>query len=102
MKYPAEQRAAQAAYREAVAAFRLRVRIDAEGWPMTPGRLGQVEWFCDGIDCHSCRLPGRFALAIHSDRPRLFDRLLAIPGVVRHQRADRELRAVFRATPCPP
>jgi hypothetical protein len=62
---------------------RLRVVMDAEGFSVIPGRYGQVEWF-DGVD-----------LAVYSDRPRLFTRLWAIPGVRRHQTGDTEMRAVF-------
>jgi hypothetical protein len=63
--------------------YHLRVAVDAEGFPVIPGRYGQVEWF-DGVD-----------LAVYSDRPRLFARLRAIPGVRRHQTGDTEMRAVF-------
>ena len=40
-------------------------------------------------------LPGQFALAVYSDRPRMFAKLWAIPGVKRHQTGDSEMRAVF-------
>ena len=50
---------------------------------MIPGRYGQIEWF-DGTD-----------LAVYTDRPRLFARLWAIPGVRRHQTGDSEMRAAF-------
>jgi hypothetical protein len=63
--------------------YRLRVTIDAEGFPVIHGRYGQVERF-DGVD-----------LAVYSDRPRIFARLWAIPGVRRHQTGDTEMRAVF-------
>jgi hypothetical protein len=75
--------------------YRFRVRADAEGFPVVPGGYGQIEWHCDGVNCSSCALPGRFAIAVYSDRPRLFSKLLAIPGVRRHQTGDREMRAVF-------
>jgi hypothetical protein len=65
--------------------YRLRVRLDAEGFPLIPGRYGQIEWF-DGQD-----------LALYTNRPRLFARLWAIPGVRRHQTGDTEMRAVFPA-----
>jgi hypothetical protein len=42
-----------------------------------------VEWF-DGRD-----------LAVYCDRPRLFAKLWAIPGVRRHQTGDQEMRATF-------
>jgi len=74
---------------------RLRVQVDAEGFPFIPGRYGQIEWHCDGVDCWSCSLPGQVALAVYSARPRLFEKLWAIPGVKRHQTGDTEMRAVF-------
>jgi hypothetical protein len=64
---------------------RYRVEPDAEGFPTIPGRLGRIEW-------HD---PEGRELAVYTDRPRLFDRLLAIPGVRRHQTGDQELRALF-------
>jgi hypothetical protein len=63
--------------------YRLRVVIDCEGFPLIPGRYGQIEWF-DGND-----------LAVYTDRPRLFARLWAIPGVRHHQTGDTEMRAIF-------
>jgi hypothetical protein len=60
-----------------------------------PRRLGRIEWYCDGRDCHSCPLAGEPALAVYTDRPRLFPRLLALPGVHRWQTGDREMRAVL-------
>jgi hypothetical protein len=67
------------------------VTLDAEGVPLIPGRLGQIEGYCDGVDCHRCPLPGEVALAVWTDRARLFGTLWAIPGVRRWQ----EIRAVF-------
>ena len=75
--------------------YRLRVQADPEGFPTIPGRHGQIEWYCDGVNCSSCLLPGQFALAVYTDRPRLFEKLWAIPGVKRHQTGDTEIRAVF-------
>ena len=74
--------------------YRLRVQVDAEGFPFIPGRYGQIEWHCDGVNCWSCALPGQLALAVYTDRPRLFEKLW-IPGVRRHQTGDSEMRAVF-------
>jgi hypothetical protein len=48
-----------------------------------PRALGQIEWF-DGTD-----------LAVYTDRPRLFARLWAMPGVRRHQTGDVVMRAGF-------
>ncbi len=90
-----EQAEAFAQLRTLAAAFRLRVRPDAEGWPVIPGRLGQIEWYCNGQDCHGCPLPGEPALAVYTNHPRLCQKLWAIPGVRRWQTGDREMRAVF-------
>jgi hypothetical protein len=64
-----------------------RVDRDTEGLPVIPGRLGRIEW-------HD---PEGRELAVYTDRPRLFDRLLAIPGVRRHQTGDQEIRVLFPA-----
>jgi len=90
-----EQAEAFARVRKLADRARLRVRPNAEGWPIIPGRLGQIEWYCNGQDCHSCPLPRELALAVYTDRPRLFPKLWAIPGVRRWQTGDREMRAVF-------
>jgi hypothetical protein len=63
--------------------LRLRVIRDAEGWPVVPGRLGRIEWH-DGQ-----------VLAVYTNRPRLFARLWAIPGVRRWQVGDQEARGLF-------
>ena len=65
--------------------FRYRVVRDAEGRPVIPGRLGQIE-------PHD----GRW-LAVYTDHPRLFARLWAIPGVRRWQVGDQEARALVPA-----
>jgi hypothetical protein len=77
-----EQRAAEQLHALAKP-YRFRVRLDVEGFPVIPGRYGQIEWF-DGTD-----------LAVYTARRRLFSRLWAIAGVRRHQTGDREMRAVF-------
>ena len=77
------------------APYRFRVIADAEGLPIIPGRYGRIERHCDGVNCWSCPLPRQVALAVYSDRPRLFQKLPAIPGVLRHQSGDAEMRAVF-------
>jgi hypothetical protein len=78
-----EQAEAFAQLRTLAAASRLRVRPDDEGWPIIPGRLGQIEY-------HDGR-----TLAVFTDRPRLHAKLWAIPGVRRHQTGDREMRALL-------
>jgi hypothetical protein len=59
------------------------VVTDPEGFPVIPGRFGSIEWH-DGEE-----------LAVYTDRPRLFPKLWAIPGVRRHQTGDQEMRALF-------
>jgi len=75
--------------------YRLRVQVDAEGFPVIPGRYGQIEFYCDGVNCHACPLPGQFALAVYTDRARLFSKIWSILGVRRYQTGDSEMRAVF-------
>ena len=90
----AQQRAVEQ-LRAVAKPYRFRVQADAEGFPFIPGRYGRMEWYCDGVNCSSCALPGQLALAVYTDRPRLFEKLWAIPGVRRHQTGDAEMRAVF-------
>ena len=52
---------------------------------MIPGKLGRLEYH-DGV-----------ALAVYSDRPRVFARLWAVPGVRRWQVGDQEARALVPA-----
>ena len=66
-----------------------RVRTDGDGWPIIPGRYGRLEW-------HNGQ-----ALAVYTNRPRLFARLSAIPGVRRWQVGDREERALVPAERLP-
>jgi hypothetical protein len=80
--------------RQLAASFRFRVRRDAEGFPLIPGRSGAIEWHCAGADCHGCPERGPL-LAVWTDRPRVFPKLWAIPGVRRWQTGDREMRALF-------
>jgi len=82
-RQPSIQQRATEQLRALAGPHRFRVAFDAEGFPVIPGRYGQIEWF-DGTD-----------LAVYADRPRLFARLWAIPGVRRHQTGDLEMRAVF-------
>lgn len=80
---PYEQTAAFQSLRSLAAPLRFRVTRDREGWPIIPGRLGQIEYH-DGVE-----------FAVHADRRRLFPKLWAIPGVRRHQTGDDEMRALF-------
>jgi len=77
------------------APYRFRIQVDAEGFPVIRGRHGRIEWYCDRVNCWSCSRPGQFALAVHTDRPRLFSKIWSIPDVRQHQTGDREMRAVF-------
>src|SRR5439155_1125215 len=83
--------------RALAAPYRFRVRADAEGFPFIPGRYGQIERHCDGVNCHACPLPGQLALAVYTDRPRLFSKIWSIPGVRRYRTGDSEMRSVFSA-----
>ena len=75
---------------------RFRVVADPEGFPIIPGRYGQIECCCcDGVQCRARALPGQFVLTVYTDRPRLFEKLWAIPGVKRYQTGTAEMRAVF-------
>jgi len=87
------QRAVQQ-LRALAAPYQFRVRADAEGFPVIPGRYGRIEWHCDGVNCHGCPLPGHAALAIYTDRARLFSKIWSLPGVRRYQTGDSEMRAV--------
>lgn len=90
-----EQQRAVTQLKALAAPYRFRVVVDAESFPIIPGRHGRIERYCDGVKCWSCAFPRRLALAVHTDHPRVFQRLWTIPGVVRHQSGDAEMRAVF-------
>jgi hypothetical protein len=90
-----EQQRAVMKLRALAAPYRFRVTVDTEGLPMIPGRYGRIEWHCDGVSCWSCPIPRQVALAVHTDHPRVFQKLRAIDGVMRHQTGDTEIRAVF-------
>jgi hypothetical protein len=69
----------------ALAGARWRVTADVENYPVIPCRYGQIEWFA----------PGSSRLAAYADRPRLFRRVLDLPGVRRHQIGDLEISVLF-------
>ena len=96
-RQPSESQRAVQGLRAVAKPYRFRLRADAEGFPVIPGRYGQIECSCDGVNCHACPLPGQVALAVYTDRPRLFAKIWSIPGVRRHQTGDSEMRAVFPA-----
>jgi hypothetical protein len=78
-----EQRSAFEAFRAVVAPLRLRVTADPEGFPIAPGRYGQLEWH--DVD----------QVAIYSQTMGMLAKLLRIPGVRRHQVGDREFRLLL-------
>jgi hypothetical protein len=80
-----EQKEAFSQIRSVAAPHRFRVRADGEGFPVIPGRYGRIEW----ADSEGKQL------AVYCNRPRLFQKLWAIPGVRRHQTGDQEIRAKF-------
>src|SRR4029453_6400361 len=78
-----EQRSAFKTFRSVVAPLRLRVRADAEGFPIAPGRYGRLKWQDAG------------QVAIYSQTMRMLAKLLRIQGVRRHQVGDREFRLLL-------
>lgn len=89
-----EQREFLEKLRELVAAAgltRARIVPDAEGFPVVPGRLGQVEWL--GAEWRT----GEERLYVFTARGRIIPKLLAIPGVHKHQMGDTEARLWFPA-----
>jgi hypothetical protein len=72
-----------ASIRTLAAPLRLRVVADSEGFPLIPGRFGQIEYH-DGV-----------TLAVFTPRRRLHAKLSAIPGLVRWQVGESEFRGLF-------
>jgi hypothetical protein len=68
------------------ASLRLRVTADREGFPVIRGRLGDVEWY-HAEDTY-------LAAYTAGNRTRL-GRLLSLPGIIRHQIGDTEVRVLF-------
>jgi len=79
MRQTNEQRKGTAYLRAIAGGY--RVELDAEGWPIVPGRLGRIEYH---DDTH---------VVVFTNCRRLHARLLAIPSIQRHQTGDEELRA---------
>ena len=84
-----EQRAAHESLKVAAAPLRLRVTLDSEEWPRINGSTGQIE--------HN----GGTLFAVYTNKPRMFAKLWAIPGVRRWQTGDDEMRALFPFTVLP-
>ena len=73
------------------AGLRVRVKPDWEGFPVIPGKYGQVEYY--GAEWRT----GEERLRVYTDRRLIPSRLLAIPGVRVQQRGDDEVRMWFPA-----
>lgn len=88
MRLTDEQQTQRTWLRERVAAVNARARVttDAEGWALAPGRLGQVEVTADPA-----------WLAVYTTRMRQARKLLAVPGMRRHQMGDGEACLWFPA-----
>lgn len=84
----AEQRVELEWFRRRIEAVmpQARVGVDAEGWPMVRGRLGWVEGALD-----------RSRFAVYTDRRGMGAKLLAIPGVMKCQMGEGEIRLLFPA-----
>jgi hypothetical protein len=83
-----EQRTAFETFRSVVAPLRLRVAADAEGFPISPGRYGQLEWHDAG------------QLAIYSQTMRMLAKLLRISGSVATRSATTSFVCFCRWTTC--
>jgi len=81
-----DQGAAFARFRSLLGSLRLRVLADPEGWPIVPGRHGQLEWH----DEHT--------VAVYSAKIRMLARLAQLPGLRRHQIGDHEFRLLLDAS----
>lgn len=81
-----DARDATHAFRRILGARRLKLRRDSEGYPVIPGVVGSIEW----------QTADR--LAVYSAHPRVFPRLLALPGATRHQPGDAEIRVLVPLT----
>lgn len=84
-----EQRRAFSQLRALARPHRFRVLADAEGFPIIPGRRGRIEWFhADGID-----------LAAYTAGRLTRGKLLALPGIMRHQVGAEEVRVLVPVAP---
>jgi hypothetical protein len=88
MSRPAEQLIATQELTQAAPGY--RVLADAEGWPYSPGKHGQLEHL------------GRGQLAAYTESANLHKRALAIPGVTRHQVGEGEFRVLVSPAACLP
>jgi hypothetical protein len=65
---------------------RARLKLDAEGWPMVPGKYGRIEWRGPEPD-------GTARVFAYTDRPKMIAKLRAVPRAHPAQIGDQE--AVF-------
>ncbi len=82
----AEQSAAFEQLRQLAAPHRFRVSADAEGFPMIPGRHGQIEWY---------HPDGSHLAAYTAGSSIRRGKLLSLPNIIRHQVGDSECRILF-------
>jgi hypothetical protein len=82
-----EQREAAAELAAATAGY--RQKVDAEGWPLVPGRNGHLENL------------GHGQLAAFTTRRQVFRRLAQLVGVRRCQTGDDEFRALLERSAVP-
>jgi hypothetical protein len=61
---------------------RYRIHTGTDGWPYIPGLYGRLEWDC--------------GYSVFTAHRRMIPKLLAIPGVSRHQMGDTEARMNLR------
>lgn len=74
---------------------RVRISLDVEGWPYTPGRYGRIEW-------RGREASGADRLYVYSRAASITrNRLCAVPGVTKLQIGDDEAVVWMRAEDVP-
>lgn len=78
-------------------ACRGRYRIEFDESALIPGQTREERLWLEQIPCKygHIYIHGRDKLGAYCDRPRIFERLMAIPGTARLQVVDRELSVSF-------
>jgi hypothetical protein len=66
--------------------LRLKVVSDAEGYPVVRGKYGDIEWH---------HAEGKYLAGYTAGRKDRLGRLLSLPGVIRQQVGDHEVRVLF-------
>jgi hypothetical protein len=72
--------------RRLAAPLRLKVVADAEGYPVIRGEVGDIEWY---------HVEDTHLVAYTAGRKDRLGRLLSLPGIIRHQEGDTEVRVLF-------